>query len=98
MYWPAFVPLVCTCLNAVPTTTVGVTSVDPRAHFHQNPMESAAAFAASPEVCSMVSSPLTSNRDWPVRELRVTAGPDFSPRPARQLGAHASVSPSSHQK
>src|SRR5258708_30379038 len=85
MNCPAFDPLVWICWNAVPTTTVGVTSVDPRAHFHQNPMESATALAASPEACSMVRSPLTSNRDCTVRLDRLYACPAFTPWPSSQF-------------
>src|SRR5258708_31363937 len=38
---PALLPLVWICWNAVPTTTVGVVNAEPRAYFHQNPIESA---------------------------------------------------------
>src|SRR5258708_9771831 len=92
MYCPALVPLVCTCLYAVPRTSVGVVSVDPRAYLIQNPIESATAFAASPDVNSMVRSPATSNRDCTVREPRLNACPDFSPWPSSQFGLNVNDS------
>src|SRR5258708_40197665 len=92
MYCPALVPLVWTCLYAVPRTTVGVTRVDPRAYLIQKPMLSATAFAASPDVNSMVRSPATSNRDCTVREPRLYAWPDFRPRPSSQFGLNVNDS------
>src|SRR5258708_12716249 len=57
MYCPALVPLVCTCLYAVPRTSVGVVRVDPRADLIQNPIESATPFTASPHPTSTLKPP-----------------------------------------
>ncbi len=86
MNCPALDPFTWTCWYAVPNTSVGVTRVDPSAHFHQNPIESATAFAASPDVCSIVRSPLTSNCETTVRVARLYACPAFSPAPSRNAG------------
>ena len=80
------------CLYAVPSTSVGVVTDEPRACFHQNPIESATALDADPIVCSITMSPLTSNRDCTVRADRLYACPAFSPIPSSQFGVKVSVS------
>ena len=89
---PALEPFVWFCLYAVPRTTVGVTTAEPRACFHQNPIESATVFAADPIVCSIVISPLTSDRDCTVRALRLYACPAFRPIPSSQPGLNTNFS------
>src|ERR1017187_3164864 len=56
---PALLPLVCICLYAVPSTTTGVVTVEPRACFHHKHMLCAGAAAGDWYVCSLVGSPLT---------------------------------------